>query len=145
MLIVLSLLLCLMAMELAGLDARAAAIVMNAIRNVASSGRTVMVTIHQPSIEIFEAFDTLLLLQRGGRTTYFGPLGQESSLLVAYLLATPGDTWACNLVHAMWLPPGSTPAFSSSQRHCYCAAAASPSLTAREVNGSSRLLLCPTL
>jgi ABC-type multidrug transport system ATPase subunit len=46
-----------------GLDGRAAAIVMSAVRNVASSGRTVMVTIHQPSIEIFEAFDTLLLLQ----------------------------------------------------------------------------------
>lgn len=63
---------------------------MSAIRNVALSGRTVMVTIHQPSIEIFESFDTLLLLQRGGRTTYFGPLGQESSMLVAYLQAVPG-------------------------------------------------------
>jgi hypothetical protein len=31
-----------------------------------------------------------LLLQRGGRTTYFGPLGQESSMLVAYLQAVPG-------------------------------------------------------
>ncbi len=39
-----------------GLDARAAAIVMQAVRNVARNGRTVMVTIHQPSIEIFEAF-----------------------------------------------------------------------------------------
>lgn len=38
---------------------------MTAVRNVALSGRTVMVTIHQPSIEIFEAFDTLLLLQVG--------------------------------------------------------------------------------
>ncbi len=47
----------------AGLDARAASIVMRAVRNVARNGRTVMVTIHQPSIEIFEAFDTLLLLQ----------------------------------------------------------------------------------
>lgn len=28
--------------------------------------------------------------QRGGRTTYFGPLGHESSLLVAYLQAVPG-------------------------------------------------------
>lgn len=64
---------------------------MSAIRNVASSGRTVMVTIHQPSIEIFESFDTLLLLQRGGRTTYFGPLGQESSMLVDYLQAVPGE------------------------------------------------------
>jgi ABC-type multidrug transport system ATPase subunit len=40
-----------------GLDARAAAIVMRAVRNVSNTGRTVVVTIHQPSIDIFEAFD----------------------------------------------------------------------------------------
>jgi hypothetical protein len=39
------------------LDARAAAIVMKSVRNVGNNGRTVIVTIHQPSIEIFEAFD----------------------------------------------------------------------------------------
>jgi hypothetical protein len=37
-----------------------------------------------------QAFDYLLLLQRGGRTTYFGPLGHHSSALVAYLQAVPG-------------------------------------------------------
>ena len=47
----------------AGLDARAASIVMKAIKNVALSNRTVFVTIHQPSIQIFEAFDFLMLLQ----------------------------------------------------------------------------------
>ncbi|KAH7834833.1 hypothetical protein Vadar_020121 [Vaccinium darrowii] len=40
-----------------GLDARAAAIVMRAIKNVADTGRTIVCTIHQPSIDIFEAFD----------------------------------------------------------------------------------------
>lgn len=40
-----------------GLDARAAAIVMRAIRNTVDTGRTVICTIHQPSIDIFEAFD----------------------------------------------------------------------------------------
>lgn len=40
-----------------GLDARAAAIVMRAVKNVAETGRTVVCTIHQPSIDIFEAFD----------------------------------------------------------------------------------------
>ncbi|KAJ8498866.1 hypothetical protein OPV22_009418 [Ensete ventricosum] len=40
-----------------GLDARAAAIVMRAVKNVAETGRTVVCTIHQPSTDIFEAFD----------------------------------------------------------------------------------------
>ncbi|KAE8038769.1 hypothetical protein FH972_011245 [Carpinus fangiana] len=40
-----------------GLDARAAAIVMRAVRNTVNTGRTVGCTIHQPSIDIFEAFD----------------------------------------------------------------------------------------
>jgi len=40
-----------------GLDARAAAIVMRAVKNVVDTGRTVVCTIHQPSIDIFESFD----------------------------------------------------------------------------------------
>ncbi|KAG6526112.1 hypothetical protein ZIOFF_016089 [Zingiber officinale] len=40
-----------------GLDARAAAIVTRTVRNTVDTGRTVVCTIHQPSIDIFEAFD----------------------------------------------------------------------------------------
>ncbi|KAG9144350.1 hypothetical protein Leryth_025211 [Lithospermum erythrorhizon] len=40
-----------------GLDARAAAIVMRTVRNTVDTGRTVVCTIHQPSVDIFEAFD----------------------------------------------------------------------------------------
>ncbi|CAL5337791.1 unnamed protein product [Camellia sinensis] len=47
-----------------GLDARAAAIVMRTVRNTVDTGRTVVCTIHQPSIDIFEAFDELLLMKR---------------------------------------------------------------------------------
>jgi energy-coupling factor transporter ATP-binding protein EcfA2 len=79
----------------AGLDARAAAIVMKAVKAVAAGGHTVMVTIHQPSINIFEAFDQLLLLQRGGRVAYFGPLGERSSALVHYMESVPGQAAAC--------------------------------------------------
>ncbi|KAK1312861.1 ABC transporter G family member 31 [Acorus calamus] len=50
-----------------GLDSRAAAIVMRTVRNTVDTGRTVVCTIHQPSIDIFEAFDELLLMKRGGR------------------------------------------------------------------------------
>ena len=56
-----------------GLDARAAVIVMQAVKNVSRNGRTVMVTIHQPSIEIFETFDAMVLLQAGGRVRYHVP------------------------------------------------------------------------
>jgi ABC-type multidrug transport system ATPase subunit len=64
---------------------------MKAVKAVAAGGHTVMVTIHQPSINIFEAFDQLLLLQRGGRVTYFGPLGEHSSALVYYMESVPGE------------------------------------------------------
>ena len=48
-----------------------------------------MCTIHQPSIDIFEAFDELLLLKRGGETIYCGPLGEHSSKLVHYFSVSP--------------------------------------------------------
>ncbi|XP_020223726.1 pleiotropic drug resistance protein 1-like [Cajanus cajan] len=65
-----------------GLDARAAAIVMRTVRNTVDTGRTVVCTIHQPSIDIFEAFDELLLLKRGGQEIYVGPLGRHSRHLI---------------------------------------------------------------
>ena len=38
----------------AGLDARAAAVVMRVVRNIVDTGRTITCTIHQPSVDIFE-------------------------------------------------------------------------------------------
>lgn len=73
-----------------GLDARAAAIVMRTVRNTVDTGRTVVCTIHQPSIDIFEAFDELLLMKRGGRVIYTGPLGRLSHKLIEYFEAVPG-------------------------------------------------------
>ncbi|XVF82763.1 hypothetical protein PTKIN_Ptkin16aG0075400 [Pterospermum kingtungense] len=73
-----------------GLDARAAAIVMRTVRNTVDTGRTVVCTIHQPSIDIFEAFDELFLMKRGGQVIYAGPLGRHSHKLVEYFEAVPG-------------------------------------------------------
>ncbi|CAH8388401.1 unnamed protein product [Eruca vesicaria subsp. sativa] len=73
-----------------GLDARAAAIVMRTVRNTVDTGRTVVCTIHQPSIDIFEAFDELLLMKRGGQVIYAGPLGQNSHKIIEYFQAIPG-------------------------------------------------------
>ncbi|KAI9398405.1 hypothetical protein POPTR_003G179000v4 [Populus trichocarpa] len=73
-----------------GLDARAAAIVMRTVRNTVDTGRTVVCTIHQPSIDIFEAFDELFLMKRGGEEIYVGPLGHHSTHLIKYFEAIEG-------------------------------------------------------
>ncbi|WJX79099.1 hypothetical protein P8452_62252 [Trifolium repens] len=73
-----------------GLDARAAAIVMRTVRNTVDTGRTVVCTIHQPSIDIFESFDELLLLKQGGQEIYVGPLGHHSSNLISYFEGIQG-------------------------------------------------------
>ncbi|XP_061359145.1 ABC transporter G family member 36 [Gastrolobium bilobum] len=73
-----------------GLDARAAAIVMRTVRNTVDTGRTVVCTIHQPSIDIFEAFDELLLMKRGGQVIYLGPLGRNSHKIIEYFEAIAG-------------------------------------------------------
>jgi ABC-type cobalamin transport system ATPase subunit len=50
-----------------GLDARAALIVMRIIKRLARAGLTAICTIHQPSLALFNHFDSLLLLRRGGQ------------------------------------------------------------------------------
>ncbi|KAL0890313.1 hypothetical protein Bca101_014296 [Brassica carinata] len=73
-----------------GLDARAAAIVMRAVKNITETGRTVVCTIHQPGTDIFEAFDELVLMKNGGRIIYHGPLGEHSSNVIEYFMRIPG-------------------------------------------------------
>uniref|UniRef100_A0A803LXC5 ABC transporter domain-containing protein n=1 Tax=Chenopodium quinoa TaxID=63459 RepID=A0A803LXC5_CHEQI len=73
-----------------GLDARAAAIVMRTVRNTVDTGRTVVCTIHQPSIDIFEAFDELLLMKRGGQVIYGGKLGLHSCIMIDYFQGIDG-------------------------------------------------------
>ncbi|XP_030480269.1 pleiotropic drug resistance protein 1 isoform X1 [Cannabis sativa] len=73
-----------------GLDARSAAIVMRAVRNAVNTGRTIVCTIHQPSLDIFEAFDELLLMKCGGEEIYAGPLGHHCSTLIQYFESIEG-------------------------------------------------------
>lgn len=57
-----------------GLDARSAMQLIRQCRGLASSGRTVVMTIHQPRREAFDLFDKILLLTTGGKVAYFGPV-----------------------------------------------------------------------
>ncbi|KAG6618938.1 ATP-binding Cassette (ABC) Superfamily [Phytophthora cinnamomi] len=73
-----------------GLDARSAKLIMDGVRKVANSGRTIICTIHQPSSEVFYLFDSLLLLKRGGETVFYGNLGKNCRNLVDYFQCIPG-------------------------------------------------------
>ncbi|ROV97280.1 hypothetical protein VSDG_04785 [Cytospora chrysosperma] len=70
-----------------GLDGQSAYEICRFMRKLASSGQTIIATIHQPSAALFEAFDVLLLLARGGRTTYFGPTGKDSAEVLEFFAA----------------------------------------------------------
>ncbi|WZY82499.1 hypothetical protein YC2023_028883 [Brassica napus] len=94
-----------------GLDARAAAIVMRTVRNTVDTGRTVVCTIHQPSIDIFEAFDELLLMKRGGQVIYGGKLGQHSKVMVDYFQGVDGvPAISSGYNPATWMLEVTTPA-----------------------------------
>eukprot|EP00536_Pseudo-nitzschia_multiseries_P002021 jgi/Psemu1/182647/e_gw1.27.166.1 len=67
-----------------GLDARSASLVVKLLRKIADQGRTICATIHQPSSAVFEMFDDLLLLKKGGRSVFFGELGFQSRNLIEY-------------------------------------------------------------
>eukprot|EP00611_Tribonema_gayanum_P003869 TRINITY_DN130_c1_g1_i1.p1 TRINITY_DN130_c1_g1~~TRINITY_DN130_c1_g1_i1.p1 ORF type:complete len:1263 (+),score=431.44 TRINITY_DN130_c1_g1_i1:191-3979(+) len=87
-----------------GLDARSAQVVVRAIRKVATTGRTIVCTIHQPSTYLFEMFDVMLLLKKGGETVYFGELGTHSSALISHLSSIPGTRPIANNANpATWM------------------------------------------
>lgn len=66
-----------------GLDARSAMQLIRQCRGLASSGRTVIMTIHQPRREAFDLFDKLLLLTKGGKLAYFGPAREAKNYFTA--------------------------------------------------------------
>ncbi|KAG1466250.1 hypothetical protein G6F56_004724 [Rhizopus delemar] len=67
-----------------GLDAQSSFNIIRFIRKLADSGWPVLCTIHQPSAILFEHFDHLLLLVRGGRTAYHGEIGKDSRQMIDY-------------------------------------------------------------
>jgi ATP-binding cassette subfamily G (WHITE) protein 2 (SNQ2) len=67
-----------------GLDGQAAFSTVRFLRKLAEVGQAVLVTIHQPSAQLFAQFDTLLLLSRGGKTVYFGDVGVNAATVKEY-------------------------------------------------------------
>jgi len=83
-----------------GLDSVSASLVVSSLQRVAKTrGVTIVCTIHQPSKEVFETFDNLLLLRKGGVVVYNGAISKISD----YMTSVSGNSEYA-------LKPGANPA-----------------------------------
>lgn len=67
-----------------GLDGQSAFNTLRFLRKLSEAGQAVLCTIHQPSAQLFAQFDTLLLLSKGGKTVYFGDVGENAATVKDY-------------------------------------------------------------
>lgn len=67
-----------------GLDSQSSWSICAFLRKLADNGQAVLSTIHQPSAILFQQFDRLLFLAKGGKTVYFGDIGEQSRVLLDY-------------------------------------------------------------
>ncbi|KAF2137562.1 uncharacterized protein K452DRAFT_312182 [Aplosporella prunicola CBS 121167] len=67
-----------------GLDSQTSWAICDLMEKLAKNGQAILCTIHQPSAMLFQRFDRLLFLARGGRTVYFGDIGKNSKVLTNY-------------------------------------------------------------
>jgi ABC-type multidrug transport system ATPase subunit/ABC-type multidrug transport system permease subunit len=82
-----------------GLDSQSAFNIVRFLKKLASAGQAILCTIHQPNAALFENFDRLLLLQKGGQTVYFGDIGKDACVLLEYFRK-----------HGAHCPPDANPA-----------------------------------
>jgi ATP-binding cassette subfamily G (WHITE) protein 2 (PDR) len=67
-----------------GLDSQTAWSILMLLKKLAANGQAILCTIHQPSALLFQEFDRLLFLASGGRTVYYGDIGEGSTILTSY-------------------------------------------------------------
>lgn len=67
-----------------GLDSQSSWAIVAFLRKLADAGQAVLCTVHQPSAVLFQEFDRLLFLAKGGKTVYFGNIGSNSQTLLSY-------------------------------------------------------------
>ena len=76
------------------------------LKNIASTGKTVVCTIHQPSSEVFALFDRILLMAEG-RTAFLGPVTDALSFFSAQGLPCPPNYNPADFyIHTLATVPG---------------------------------------
>jgi energy-coupling factor transporter ATP-binding protein EcfA2 len=95
-----------------GLDSQTAWAIVSLLKKLADHGLAILCTIHQPSGVIFQQFDRLLLLAKGGRTVYFGDIGENAIALTGYferhdaVRCRPEENPAEWMLHVIGAAPG---------------------------------------
>jgi ATP-binding cassette subfamily G (WHITE) protein 2 (PDR) len=67
-----------------GLDSQTSWAILDLLEKLTKAGQAILCTIHQPSAMLFQRFDRLLFLAKGGRTVYFGEIGENSKTMTSY-------------------------------------------------------------
>jgi ATP-binding cassette, subfamily G (WHITE), member 2, PDR len=79
-----------------GLDSQTAWSICALLRKLADNGQAILCTIHQPSAILFQEFDRLLFLAAGGKTVYFGEIGEDSKTMISYFERNGSRTFAAD-------------------------------------------------
>lgn len=69
---------------MSGLDSQTAWSICSLLQKLKNGGQSILCTAHQPSSQILQMFDRLLLLSDQGETLYFGDIGKDARILISY-------------------------------------------------------------
>ncbi|KAJ5050773.1 uncharacterized protein L3040_002644 [Drepanopeziza brunnea f. sp. 'multigermtubi'] len=86
-----------------GLDSQTSWAICDLMEKLTKNGQAILCTIHQPSAMLFQRFDRLLFLAKGGRTVYFGEVGEGSHILIKYFERFSGMTCPPTANPAEWM------------------------------------------
>lgn len=96
-----------------GLDSQTSWAILDLLEKLSKAGQSILCTIHQPSAMLFQRFDRLLFLAKGGKTVYFGDIGKDAETLISYfeqngaLKCKEGENPAEWMLEAIGAAPGS--------------------------------------
>lgn len=86
-----------------GLDSQTSWSILDLLETLTNHGQAILCTIHQPSAMLFQRFNRLLFLAKGGKTVYFGDIGENSSTLANYFTKNGGPPLPPNANPAEWM------------------------------------------
>jgi ATP-binding cassette subfamily G (WHITE) protein 2 (PDR) len=86
-----------------GLDSQTSWAILDLLEKLTKAGQAVLCTIHQPSAMLFQRFDRLLFLARGGRTVYYGEIGDNSATMTSYFERNGGHACPADANPAEWM------------------------------------------